>query len=355
MLKCLQIQNYRAFEKLEIERLSRINLIAGRNNSGKSSLLEALFLLSGAGNPEMMLNANVIRGGENVMGSSQVIQETFWKSLFSTLDVNRAIEIAGDHRLLGRLVLNIAMNRADSIEIPLVDPSRVSMAQLPENVELSLSFRGGSNGKTEGRIRTMGHGYHIEQPASPRREWNDKSSTAIQMMPVVRFDRHKSALPFQSIFLSSHVGNVYEDAIRLGQLRRRKQGDQVVESLRIFEPKLQSIEDNTASGTPMIWGDIGLPELVPLSVMGGGMAHIVRLVLAISAVPGGVVLVDEVENGLHHAILQKVWRAVAGTAKRFDTQIVATTHSFECVEAAHQELDAGEFLLKFRGSYCRVG
>ena len=51
MFQHLRIKNYRLFGDLEIDGLRRINLLAGRNNSGKTSALEALFLLSGAGKP----------------------------------------------------------------------------------------------------------------------------------------------------------------------------------------------------------------------------------------------------------------------------------------------------------------
>ena len=64
MLKRLQIRNFRGFNALEIDQLSGINLIAGKNNSGKTSLLEALFLLSSAGNAQIAVNTNVIRGIE---------------------------------------------------------------------------------------------------------------------------------------------------------------------------------------------------------------------------------------------------------------------------------------------------
>ena len=62
MFKNLRIRNFRAFGDLEIPRLGRINLVTGKNNSGKTSLLEALFLLCGAGNPQVALNANAFRG-----------------------------------------------------------------------------------------------------------------------------------------------------------------------------------------------------------------------------------------------------------------------------------------------------
>src|SRR2546423_161740 len=50
MLDSLSIKNFRLFRDLKVESLSRVNLIAGKNNTGKTALLEAVYLLfSGAG------------------------------------------------------------------------------------------------------------------------------------------------------------------------------------------------------------------------------------------------------------------------------------------------------------------
>jgi len=59
MLDRLRIRNYRVFGDLEVTRLSRVNVVAGGNNAGKTSLLEALFLLSGGGNPHLALNPSI--------------------------------------------------------------------------------------------------------------------------------------------------------------------------------------------------------------------------------------------------------------------------------------------------------
>jgi AAA15 family ATPase/GTPase len=69
--------------------------------------------------------------------------------------------------------------------------------------------------------------------------------------------------------------------------------------------------------------------------MGDGMVRLASLVLAIWQARNGFVLVDEIENGLHHTILSKVWQAIRKTAQEFNTQIFATTHSLECIKAAH--------------------
>lgn len=153
-----------------------------------------------------------------------------------------------------------------------------------------------------------------------------------------------------SSFLSTRIAaeDTREDARLLGRLRTRKQEGLVLKALQDIEPRLQSIEDISASGSPMIWGDIGLSELVPLAVMGEGMIRIAQLVLAIADLPDGLVLVDEIENGLHHSVLPKVWKAIDAAAQQTNTQIIATTHSFECVQAASQALGGSNGFLFHR-------
>ena len=317
MFKNLRIRNFRAFDELEVERLGRVNLIAGKNNSGKTSLLEALFLLCWAGNPHVALNTNVVRGSDMAEGSA--VPDTLWKPMFTNFDMSRTIEIEGRHESFGPLSLNVALDRPDTIQLPFDSPGRALHTEFASESALGFSFKKGSEKSVTGRIRLTSGGFQIDQPV-PRP-------------------------PFNAVFLSSRTGNLQEDAKRLGRFRQRKQGELVVNALRTVEPRLGSVEDNSASGVPMIWGDIGLSELVPLPMMGEGMTRIARLILAISEAQGGVVLVDEVENGLHHSALGKVWGAISAAARQFDTQIVASTHSHECLEAAHDSLDEDDLLI----------
>ena len=322
MLKSVRVRNFRVFGELSIESLSRVNLIAGRNNAGKTSLLEALFMLSGGGNPQMALNSNVIRGPDfRALGPHQ-LQETYWKPMFTALDTGRMIEIAVVHAARGPLTLRVSLERPTVIELPLEDAGEISTAHLPGEAALLLSFKVGSLPEVESTVRVAGQSIQVNQPDAP--------------------------VPIDATILSTRTVNHQEDAERLGRLRKQKQGVQVLDALRIIEPKLQSIEENSASGFPMIWGDIGLPELVPLAVMGEGITRLARLVLAIATVPGGLVLVDEIETGLHHTVLADVWRAVDEAATQFGTQIVATTHSYECIRAAHETLGSGDGFLLHR-------
>ena len=317
MFNRLRIQNYRAFTDLRIDRLSRLNLFTGRNNSGKTTLLEALFLLCGAGESKMALNLHVIRDLNSAAGP--VVPETSWKSLFTAFDIERAVKIEGQHSSFGSLSLHIMIDRPGVFQVPLDSSGRKWMPEFADFTGLLFSYKMGSKEAAKSRISLVGRGLQAE-PTDVQR-------------------------PFGAAFLSSRNHSPQEDAVQLGRLRRRKQGDLVVKALRIVEPRLQSIEDNSASGGPMIWGDIGLKELVPLPVMGEGMTRIARAIIAISMTPDGVVLVDEIESGLHHSILPKFWAAIDRAAKQFNTQIFATTHSFECMEAAHRKLDHESLLV----------
>ncbi len=316
MLKRLQIRNFRGFNALKIDQLSGVNLIVGKNNSGKTSLLEAIFLLSGAGNAQMAINDNVSR---SLKPGGVSTGEPFWKQLFSDLNMGRCIEIEADHTLHGQLTLEISLKRQPTTEIPLDRTNGTSVTNLFDERSLVFEYSGSSSKSVKSHIHMKRHGFEVNQPAINS--------------------------PFQAIILLSRIGNIQEDAIRLGRLRRQKQGDMLLKALQVVEPKLQSIEDNSSSGIPLIWGDIGLSELVPLSVMGEGMTQIARLVLSIASVPDGVVLVDEVEIGIHHSVLPDVWRVIDEAARQFRTQIFATTHSFECVMAAHESLSKDRFRL----------
>ena len=330
MLRSVSIRNFRFFDELSIDHLSRINLIAGHNNAGKTSLLEALFLLSGGGNPRMALNPYVTRGPDFPPSSGrEMLRETLWKSMFTALDTNRIVEIAAVHAERGPLTLRMLLEGLRHIEIPLGNLSNFPTRVFHGEPALLLSFKSGSQPEVEGRIRVVGQSIQVQQPGSPE--------------------------PFTAVILSTWMADHQEDAELLGRIRRQKQGAQVLDALRIIEPRLQSIEENSASGSPMIWGDIGLSELVPLAMMGEGITRLARLVLAIANAPGGLVLVDEIETGLHHSVLPDVWRAVDEVTKQFNAQVVATTHSYECIRAAHEALGSGGGFLLHRLEASDVG
>jgi hypothetical protein len=143
--------------------------------------------------------------------------------------------------------------------------------------------------------------------------------------------------PFPAFFLSGRGRIPFEEEANLfGKLEIEKKQDILVQFLRIIEPNLKDIKVIYAFGKPILYGDLGGVRLLPLHIVGEGMVRLANLVLHIANAPKGVLLVDEIENGLHHSIHQKLWKTLAEVARNQDTQVFATTHSLECIKAAHR-------------------
>ncbi len=73
--------------------------------------------------------------------------------------------------------------------------------------------------------------------------------------------------------------------------------------------------------------------------MGDGMRRILAVMAAIATMKNGVLLIDEIENGLHYASLSVMWKAIFTACKEYNVQIIAVTHSYECIEAFSKTYD----------------
>src|SRR5947207_13061494 len=91
MYSRVSIKNFRGIESLEADGLRRINLIMGRNNSGKTTFLEALFLLGGAPNPQLPTMLGQMRGQR--LGDTP--PDPVWRPLFHNLDPRIPAEFLG--------------------------------------------------------------------------------------------------------------------------------------------------------------------------------------------------------------------------------------------------------------------
>jgi len=146
--------------------------------------------------------------------------------------------------------------------------------------------------------------------------------------------------------LSSPLRYTAEVALRFGVLDRENQGERILRIARIIEPSLRRLAViPRASGEATLYADIGLRELVPLQLMGGGFQSVVAFAVNVAGTRDGIVLVDEIENGVHYSALEQLWQGLHLLCEEMNAQIVATTHSLECVEAARRALPADALLV----------
>jgi len=86
----------------------------------------------------------------------------------------------------------------------------------------------------------------------------------------------------------------------------------------------------------MVYGDMGEGHLVPVPLMGEGMVRMLSIATAMANNQGGIILIDEIENGLHYSVLPSLWNMIFKIAIELDIQVFAATHNDECLYAASQ-------------------
>lgn len=311
MYQSFKITNFRCFDALELNDLGRVNLIAGKNNTGKSSLLEAVHV-----HANIRLTDVLLRERSDFEPLSEVI--TDMSLLFNQLDAAKTISLVGKYA------------RSDSWYTDRVTIEVVEAAEAEPVFSDMGTIYERSTPKSDGEVLRLAR---FTDDVAPQFVVNFMQSTGALSYEGKR-GRHAS---FAAIYLPSNriVSNA-QNAARFSNLEVDRNVGGLLEALKIIEPRLGKLSLIYRHDPPTIYGDIGLTRPIPLAHMGEGIGRVTSLVLAIGNAPNGVVLIDEIENGLHYSVMTDVWRALDRASQEFNAQIFATTHSLEAIRAAHE-------------------
>lgn len=325
----LCIENFRSISRLTLDGLKRVNLFAGRNGVGKSSILEAIFLNVGAPNPMNLLKPHQFRGTHIEVNLEQRLINPNLGLLFNFEDSTQQIVIKGT--LVGN------------------DQARTVRIQVEEAHQLPLDIGDEEGGSRIRRFETK-HGvswklrFQVEQGSEVRESWlSPREDTPIS-------EWLKNPIPFPNAVynFSSQRHSMEESAARLSELKKTKTEAVLIDALKVIEPQLTGLSIYYSAKEPQILCDMeGLDELIPSSIVGEGFNRLMGMLLTFHEVRGGFVLIDELENGFHHSIHPKLIRSLSEFAHRNDVQIFATTHSKELAIAAAGEL-ANEVFAYYR-------
>jgi len=327
MLRSFTIKNFRCFQQLTVTPLERVNLIGGKNNLGKTSLLEAIFIFINPTNPKVLFQVNRLRiPGE---GSFEAIEAM--KIFFFNQDGNEIIELSTVDEKDKTSSLQIFLVEEEiglfDEDIPGNFPANQSLTtevilydrEVMLYDRLVLEYQDQTGKKKTSFVYWQAGYWQVKYPARNRRK----------KFPL-------------GIYITSSTRSPKADAERFSKLERVGRQTEILETLRLLEPRLQRLSLLFFDDDPIIHGDIGMSELVPLPLMGEGLGRLLSIMLAIAHAQGGTILIDEIENGLHYSVMTDVWKAIADAARRADAQIFATTHSQECIRAAHRAFDSSE-------------
>ncbi|MCI0464130.1 MAG: ATP-binding protein [Gemmataceae bacterium] len=300
-------KNFRCFHGLLLTPLARVNLIAGKNNTGKTPLLEAIHIHSHPEHCKLLFDIHSRRGMTE--GPPYDAETARW--LFYDGHAEHGLEL-----------INQSLDGTTrTLQIWFLDATTALQRFPPIAPILNQPAFGGAQALIIMRTEEHGkEGFVVGTVAQGGITWSGKPA------------------PWRgrSVYLGSASQTGEGDLQAFSEVESANRQEEVLASLRLIEPRLRRLSLLLLGGKPVIHGDVGLSRLVPIPLMGEGMRRLLSIVLAIVTAPGGRVLIDEIENGLHHSVLARVWQVIADAAERADAQVFATTHSYECIAAAHQ-------------------
>ena len=106
-------------------------------------------------------------------------------------------------------------------------------------------------------------------------------------------------------------------------------------ALRNHFPNIKDVNIEMFGATPLLFAEIeGHKKKLPLNYLSGGLTKLAAMLAAIPNLQGGIVLIDEIENGFHFRKLPRLWDTLLHMCEAYDVQLFASTHSYECLKAA---------------------
>jgi AAA domain, putative AbiEii toxin, Type IV TA system/AAA domain len=323
-LDSLHIRGFRAFKDLRIPRLASVNLIAGLNGAGKSSLLEALRIYAAGLSAAEQLCQLLEYRQEGIIGRGQAVDPLHRESpeqfdptrLFHTGGggLVRAFEVGPLQRPAETLSVGLESRVVAEVELNDVEGDDKPNGRIAEPV---LVLRCGGERRFE-RMSAFAVNPNVRSMASGM-EGDGQGPKA-----AAHFLRSRALGATEIVRLWNRV------------VRRRDSEQEVVSALQIIAPDIEGVTVAQAPEsyrTPdVLVARKGLTSRESLGSLGEGLTRLFSLALALAETRGGVLLVDEIENGLHHSVHEKLWRFMGTVARRLDIQVFATTHSWDCVQ-----------------------
>lgn len=319
-LSCLKVNTFRGIKDLEVMDLGDINILVGANNCGKTSLLEAIMMLS---RPDDFTNVVSIARLREVNRNFLSLSASFFDSflyLFNRLNDELTISVSATmnnmditSEIKGRIEKVLMDLNEESKNNPLIS-KRAREGSISDGEEID-SFVG------EIQINNIGQMSF------------EASHIPISFHKYERIMRINRKPPFLNMTFVSTIDHIVKNTFR-GVIKNGKLKNKVVEVLKLFDSNitdLRIIQDEDGRISQVI--ENSLLDSMPLSTYGDGIKKVIALANGIAEAQNGVLLVDEIETSIHASAINKVFLWLINACKEFNVQLFLTSHSLETVDA----------------------
>jgi hypothetical protein len=328
MITQLEIKNFRGFSEYKIEDVGQVNLLVGTNNCGKTSILEAVHLLKSQGNQQNLASVLLYRG-EQIQTETKEHDKVIYADLrrlfhgFRLTPQSKFTIIAYDKK-----IKETSFDQTERLSIYMKLSNEPGLFDLTlgatEHYQLYGEWKNGEARKNwlifineDGGLITAPHNISV---------------------PDNFFEKEDDTRDATSEFLYSSSLSTKELVVMFEKIVLTPEEDLVLDAVRIIEPEI--IRLASLGGSSLSYGDHtrgGIivksskwEERIPIGSFGDGIWRLLGLILSLVAAKNGTLLIDEIDTGLHHTVLSKMWKLICTTARKLNVQVFATTHSSDC-------------------------
>ena len=314
--KEITITNFRGFDSLIIKQLQRINVFVGANNVGKTSILEAAFMLSGMSNPFISNRINYLRTAllNNSIDSSRYL---FHNVDFSNKPLLKGFMADGKTR-------------------------KITFAPVTSHNETDMSS---SNSANQSTIRQLNFEFSQEENGN---ELVYHSKIVVTNDGNTRqetdngYSEHLNAL-----FIPVDKNDANATA-NFSTLVKHNRKHFVTNALHDFDPSIESIEA-LPDGLYLKIKDV--KELLPISMGGDGVRRMINIISTIACEDYDIVFIDEIDNGMHYSTHKLMWRTILKFILPHDIQLFVTTHNLDCLMGLKNAMQEEDSLRKLTHVY----
>lgn len=302
----LDITTFRGIKQLSLSDLSVVNVLVGANNSGKTSVLEAIKYLSISHDVGKSVNLAFLRApvGKEPHSRDGKIIDYFSTFYHAEID-DDAVEKKQTHY---------------SIEISSIVSKQSLSYSSSGNIEVQYDSRGISqkvfNFSTKTQIGTS-------KPTYEKYSLSDtgKLESKNHILPTDDF--------FNSLYMHSGISYYHSCARFLSDAIMNYNKDELLNVIRSFDSSIQDISivndsvylHNNISGT------------LPLFAYGIGLQKALLLSVILYLYKGNILLIDEIDNAINMAAFRDIFPWFVKKCAEFDVQAFVTTHSVEAIDA----------------------
>ncbi|PZV25928.1 MAG: hypothetical protein DCF12_12460 [Snowella sp.] len=307
----INIKNFRCFKELEVNGFKRVNLIGGKNNAGKTSLLEALLIYFYPVTQSIMALKNLRKESLDVIKKAP---KDAWKSFFYSQNTEIPIDLEGYFENFSEQKIKISVSQ--SLKSIVIDDEN--------NEEEGIKQIFNYITHTDSPFSTL----EIEQKSNQEKPYT--GSLVAHNRGFISSLNDEYSIPFIPSSFPHSSENI---AKQYDKIDYEGKGGEVLRILKILDPSITGLRTYSFIEPTLYIQTKTQTRGLPIFLFGDAIYRVTAIILELLNTEENILFIDEIENGIHYTNQQSFWQGLFSLAEELDTLIFATTHSLEMIKA----------------------